>query len=150
MAAGGGINLHWSHVQSLAVEVIQDETHLLLLGDDAHLLTVSFRRHSPGLPPLIIRCIDDMEGCLHIGNWEPPDWADTILRPLIVKQSPAERERERGEHNTHTHHTHNTHTHTHHTHHTHTPHTHTHTHWHTQRQFYRPDTFTQHFASVCH
>lgn len=60
-----------------------------LAGDDAHLFTVPFWRHSPGLPPLIIRCIDDMED-VSISETETLTGQTTILRPLIVKQSPGE------------------------------------------------------------
>lgn len=53
-------------------------------GDDAHLLTVSLQRDSSGLPPLIIRGIDNMEN-ISVFKAKSLTWQPTVLALVIVK-----------------------------------------------------------------
>ena len=60
-----------------------------LAGDDTHFLTVPMRGHAPGLPPLIIRGIDDVED-VPVPEAETLAGEAAVLWLLIVKQCPVQ------------------------------------------------------------
>lgn len=66
-----------------------------LAGDDSDLLALAMRRDKPGLPPLIVRGIDDVQD-VPIGEAEALAGQATVPGPVIVKQGSAgEQEEER-------------------------------------------------------
>lgn len=65
----------------------------LLAGDDPDLLALAMGCDKPGLPPLIIRGIDDVQD-VPVGEAEPLAGQATVPGPVIVKEGSAEGQRE--------------------------------------------------------
>lgn len=62
-------------------------------GDDPHLFTVPLQRDSPGLPPLVIRGVDNVEN-ISIFKTKSLTWQPTVLALVIVKHGSVEMARE--------------------------------------------------------
>lgn len=70
------------------------DTHSpFLAGDDPDLLALAMGRDKPGLPPLIIGGVDDMQD-VPIGETEPLAGQATVPGPVVVKEGSAEKQRE--------------------------------------------------------
>ena len=61
--------------------------HPLFTGDHTDLLTFSMWGHQSCLPPLIIRCINDMQN-VTIGEAEPLAWQAAVPSSIIIKHGP--------------------------------------------------------------
>lgn len=64
----------------------------LLAGDDPDLLALAVGCDKPGLPPLIIRGIDDVQD-IPVGETEPLAGQAAVPGPVIVKQGSVEEQR---------------------------------------------------------
>lgn len=64
----------------------------LLAGDDPDLLALAMGCHEPGLPPLIVRGIDDVQD-VPVGEAEALAGQATVPGPVIVKQSSVKEQR---------------------------------------------------------
>lgn len=65
-------------------EALADGHSPFLAGDDPDLLALAVGRDKPGLPPLIIGGIDDMQD-VPVGETEPLAGQATVPGPVVVK-----------------------------------------------------------------
>lgn len=66
----------------------------LLAGDDPDLLALAVWRDQPGLPPLVVRGVDDVQD-VPVGEAQALAGQAAVPRPVIVEQSSAKSQTQR-------------------------------------------------------